>query len=96
MEMNEELLRLVAKILYEEWDPIGLRRLGVRKNQYERYAEGLLEAWRIDPSVEKVSSYLGEVYFRIFGRIENDPSRSLEVARRISALLKCNIGCTES
>ena len=37
------LSEAVARIHYEEWDPIGLRRLGVEKNQYRRYAVEIVD-----------------------------------------------------
>lgn len=87
MAVKPDLHTMIASVLYEEWDPIGLRKLGVRKNQYEKYVDGLIHECQHDPTPESVYTYLQAVFVRIFGRAEEDHGPSQSAARRIAALL---------
>ena len=90
MEIEETLSQRVARILYEEWDPIGLRRLGV-KNQYARYAVGLVEACQLDANEERIVEYLVHVFIKIFGKEPDDLKSTTEVAQTLSMLLAENV-----
>ena len=86
MEISEDkLIDLVSQILYDDWDPIGLKRLGV-KNQYMRYAKELVVRHRSDPIEPEIVEYMKGAFRRIFGRDAYDWTPTVNVAQRIFKL----------
>ncbi len=83
---EDKLVDLVSQILYDDWDPIGLRRLGV-KNQYRRYALELVERYRSNPSEPEIVECMKGAFRRIFGRDADDWTITVNVAQHIFKLL---------
>jgi hypothetical protein len=53
-----ELHRELARILWEEWDPIGVNEYPQTVDEYDRYVDGLVETLRSGGTEEDVANYL--------------------------------------
>jgi hypothetical protein len=75
--------RELRELLYEEWDPIGLKDLADDSaDEYEHYAGQLVRRLRAGSTVEEIAALL-ESFRRDMGLEPQDPP--LETARRIRA-----------
>ncbi|MEM6943242.1 MAG: hypothetical protein AAF565_05755, partial [Pseudomonadota bacterium] len=54
LERYEEILAAVRRRLWEEWDPIGVRRLGGPSDEYENYAPAIASILARGRSAEAV------------------------------------------
>ena len=78
---------MITRLLFDEWDPIGVKDAGAPADHYGRYAQEIVERWRLSPNVDQLHKYLGEAFVRCLGEPEVDPSRSLPVAMKIFEIL---------
>jgi hypothetical protein len=87
---RERGARELRELLYEEWDPIGIRDLSDHSaDEYEQYAGQLMRRLRAGADEEDVAAQLAA--FRIeMGLEPGEPE--LDMARRIGAWYRESIG----
>ncbi len=55
-----ERVQTISKILYEHWDPLGVRSLGAPADEYEHYAKSIVQHYQYDTSKADLVQYLTE------------------------------------
>lgn len=53
--------RAVSRILWERWDPIGVRSSGAPPDEYDSYVAGVIRVVRRDPSAQRLHDHLEQI-----------------------------------
>jgi hypothetical protein len=82
--MNEisRKLKIIERILWEDWDPIGINVIVTAKDEYDSYAPKVYKLLQEGKSAEEVAEYLSYVDGELIGNTPNE-SRNLEVAKKL-------------
>jgi len=77
----------ISELLFEEWDPIGVKAAGAPPDHYKRYAKEIVARFGSGASQKDIQAYLQEAYLRCLGDPETDHSKSLRVSGKIREIL---------
>jgi hypothetical protein len=77
----------VNDVLYEHWDPIGLRGTTAPRTEYEGYVPELIALARATNSAEVIAQRLSYLADQIIGAEIGPEFHQLDVARRILAIV---------
>ena len=58
MQKQSNLARRLSVLLFHEWDPIGVRFRRKRDDEYDRYADEIVERFSEASDVEEIFDYL--------------------------------------
>jgi len=75
-------LRAIEKILWEDWDPIGINVIVTANDEYDSYAPQVYKLLQEGKNAEEVAKYLSHVDGELIGNTPNE-SRNLEVAKKL-------------
>jgi hypothetical protein len=81
-----DVYREVRRILWEEWDPIGVRRHGGPDDEYDSYAATLSRFVLDGRDEHKIAEHLARLETDAMGLSYSDPERNRQVARLLIAL----------
>lgn len=84
--LTDPIAIAVNDVLYEHWDPIGIRAAAPR-DEYESYVPELIELVRAGESAETIATRLGYISDQAIGLSVGPEAHRLDVARRIIALV---------
>lgn len=76
----------VRRILWEEWDPIGVRSLGGPSDEYDSYAATLSRFVLDGRDEDKIAEHLARLETDAMGLSHSDPERNRRVAHLLIAL----------
>ena len=84
------LLKSVNAVLFEHWDPIGVRSIagGWPDDEYERYAPGLVALIRQGASNDAIAEHLGVLETQRMGIGPSAAEHRLAVARMVRAAVE--------
>lgn len=85
-ELIKKHLEIIRKILWEDWDPIGINVLSIAKDEYDNYAPKIYQMISKGDDAKVVANYLTYVDTELIG---NRPSikRDLRVANKLIKVL---------
>lgn len=84
--MGAEMLATVRTILLEQWDPIGIRDVPAARDEYDRYAPGIVRSLRGRTTVAGMAAQLLEIETEQMG-LAADRERAERVARTLLRLV---------
>jgi len=94
MASKKQILRLsaaVRKILWEDWDPIGVRKFGGPDDEYDSYA-GTITRFLIEGRDEYfLSQHLAQLESNAMGLSPPDPDQLRPIARKLISLLSTRV-----
>ena len=83
------LLEAVNRVLYERWDPLGVRHVeDAFADEYEGYAGGVLDLLLRHSSDEAVAEHLGRIEDRWMGLRPMPLARRVAIAAEIRAAVR--------
>ena len=84
---NKQLLifRSIDKILWNDWDPIGVNQISEVRDEYQTYVPGIYELKRKNASIEVLAERLIEIETYRMG-LDGDIDKCSVVARKIIEL----------
>ena len=82
---SREIQNRIAKILYEEWDPVGLRGTA-QSDEYDSYVGGVYRLLASGASCEQVAEHLAELERSALGDAEATATRNLAAAMKLCQL----------
>jgi hypothetical protein len=85
MDSFKNVSRAVNRILFEHWDPIGLRETESPADEYLTYVPQLIGRVQRGDSDVELADYLAEVEHRQMGLSVSLPSQRMGVAMRVRA-----------
>lgn len=77
------LLHAIHKILLKEWDPLGIRRIPVMRDEYEDYLPNVFKLIRQNSSETEIFDYLWWIEQKVLEKTGNK-----ENTLRVASLLK--------
>lgn len=83
MARNERLLAAVQKILFEEWDPVGVNNDERCRDEYDSYAKGLVDLLKVGADETRIAARLASLQKNGMGLSAIDEERDRRVARRL-------------
>jgi hypothetical protein len=83
-----KLLEEVRDILFHEWDPIGLNKNPLCRNEYDSYATTIVRYLREGADEKKIHAHLNQLQKLSMGLQQLDEARDLRVARQLINLAK--------
>lgn len=83
--MND-IYESVRRILWEEWDPIGVNKLGGPDDEYDSYASGLAELVITGRDEHAIEEYLVEIETNSIGLSRSKEENNRRVAGLLAAL----------
>ncbi len=88
---NVTKTKRIIVLLYDEWDPIGVKAAGAPTDHYKRYAHEIMAKWDANPDIAKIHEFLQHAFIRCLGEPEADPTASRSVAHKIYEILKTDV-----
>ena len=85
---TREIQDRIGKILYEEWDPLGLRGTAP-PDEYDSYIGGVYRLLASGASCERVAEHLADLERSALGYSEATAPRNLAAARKLCELDRC-------
>jgi hypothetical protein len=85
MDSFKRVSRAVNSILFEHWDPLGIRAAEGPEDEYVSYVPQLIGRVQRGASDAELADYLAEVESRQMGLSDLPSGRRIEVAARIRA-----------
>ena len=85
ISFRESVRLQIDKILWEDWDPIGVNGLAPR-DEYHRYVPQILNLTLQNRSINEISNYLYQLETVTIG-VNGDRNRCMEIAKKI----KCSV-----
>jgi hypothetical protein len=82
---NREIQDRIGKILYEEWDPLGLRGTAP-PDEYDSYIGGVYRLLASGAACEQVAEHLAGLERSALGYVEATGPRHLAAARKLCEL----------
>jgi hypothetical protein len=82
---GREIQDKIGRILYEDWDPLGLRGV-VPLDEYNSYIGGVYRLLASGASCEQVAEHLAELERGPFGYAEATAARNMAAARKLCEL----------
>jgi len=84
---NKQLLifRSIDKILWNDWDPIGVNQISEVRDEYQTYVTGIYELKRKNASIEVLAERLIEIETYRMG-LDGDIDKCRAVAQKIIEL----------
>jgi hypothetical protein len=82
---HDDALGRLERLLWEEWDPIGVNNLPGSETEYDSYASELLKKLKRGTTVEKIASHLGKAE-RVHMGLSESHTKNRAVAERIVKL----------
>ena len=82
---GREIQERIGRILYEDWDPLGLRGVAP-PDEYDSYIGGVYRLLAAGASCEQVAEYLAELERGPLGYSETNAARTLAAARKLCEL----------
>ena len=79
-----EIQDTIARVLREDWNPIGLA--GLPADEYDGYVGGVYRLLAENATPDRVAAHLARVETESTGLPHRDPAGLLPVARKLSAL----------
>ena len=80
-----EIQDRIGRILYEEWDPLGLRGVAP-SDEYDSYVGGVYRLLAVGADGEQVAEHLAELERGPFGYLEATAARNMAAARKLCEL----------
>lgn len=89
MPLDRDLYERVCRLLWEEWDPIGVKALGGPNDEYDSYAAGLIRLVQSGADEFKVAGQLTQIEEVSMGLScsQGDEPRRQDVAWRLIHLM---------
>lgn len=88
--MEKELVKnhlvIISKILWEDWDPIGINVIANAKDEYDSYAPKIYQMISRGDDYELVADYLTYVDTELIGNKPN-MTRDIRVAKKLIDVL---------
>ena len=78
---------LINDLLFDDWDPIGVKKSGAPRDHYKRYAHEITQNFSTKPNELEIQNYLKEVFIRCLGEPENDDAKTMKIATAIYSVL---------
>ena len=72
----------LKRLLWEEWDPIGINGEPIAQDEYDNYAEEVDRRLERGASVDEIAAYLKSVQRDRMGGVTNDPACDAAVAQK--------------
>ena len=85
-----DILTEVRRILWEQWDPIGVRYLGGARDEYDTYAPTIARFILDGRDAYAIREHLDQLAISAMGLSSIDTQNHLRVAQRLVALRDCN------
>jgi hypothetical protein len=82
---GHEIQDKISRILYEDWDPLGLRDVAP-SDEYDSYVGGVYRLLASGASCEQVAEHLAELERGPFGYAEATAARNMAAARKLCEL----------
>jgi hypothetical protein len=86
MNAQNEITTRVRRVLWEEWDPIHIRKLNAPADEYDSYIPGLVKLLQIGASARELTAHLVQIEDNEMGLTPNH-SRAERAAAMLVALL---------
>ena len=87
--VNEErgpvIQEAISRILFEDWDPIGVRHIAPR-DEYDAYVAGIYRLLVAGASPDNVAEHLAQIERGAMGCLDASAAANLEVAKRLCRL----------
>ena len=87
MRKHSSKERKIADLLYEKWDPLGLKSVGAPTNQYRRYASHIVSNFDDTSDEGDIFEYLLEVYHRCLAEPCTNTSNTHRVSKEVKSIL---------
>ncbi len=85
-DLIENRLKLIKRILWEDWDPIGINVIAIAKDEYDSYAPRIYQMISKGDDAKLVAEYLIYVDTELIGNEQNTISDTKVAKRLIKAL----------
>jgi len=82
---GREIQDEISRILYEDWDPLGLSGIAPR-DEYDSYIGGVYSLLAAGASCERVAEHLAELERGPFGYAEATAARNMAAAKKLCEL----------
>lgn len=82
----ENLSNWIRRILWEEWDPIGVNDLGGPDDEYDAYAARLVQYVNEGRDEHAIAKYLGQVETNAMGLSKSNAGNNMRVAKLLVSL----------
>ena len=79
---GREIQDRIGRILYEDWDPLGLRDVAP-SDEYDSYVGGVYRLLASGATCEEVAEHLAELERGPFGHFEATAARNMAAAREL-------------
>lgn len=81
-ELIKKHLEIIRKILWEDWDPIGINTISTANDEYDSYAPKIYQMISNRDDAQTLASYLTYVDTELIGNSPN-ATRDLRVANKL-------------
>lgn len=88
MDVRAQLWLKVDRLLWEEWDPIGVNDYGGRDDEYRGYVPELIDLLERGASIEEISNRLSEIATKTMGLSLENHEHSRNTATKLKALIE--------
>lgn len=86
MGAQQELANAIDKILWEDWDPIGMKNLGNQRDEYSGYVAEIFSLALANASVEEIARRLDYIATNTIGFGGGHIERDKIVAEKILSI----------
>ncbi len=83
--MDAKLLEVVRRMLWEDWDPIGVKQFSEASDEYDGYASAVAELVRSGAGEQEMFDQLWALETGYIG-LEGDPGNTRQFAAKLHAL----------
>jgi len=86
MDAHAQLYVRVARLLWAEWDPIGVNDYGGPDDEYNMYVPEIVVMLERNMDIEEIAKHLSEIATKRMGLFDNR-EHSLSTAEKLKALM---------